>query len=80
MIIVTHLHYRLMNNTVIPFVYGLLFGKSATDYNLFVEKVLEQDSFQPESIITAFESSTIKSVEMLPNVLHKDKTSSEEQT
>ena len=66
----------MMNNTIIPLVYGLLIGKTANDYNLFFEKVLEQDSFQPESIMTDFESGTIKSVkEMLPNVLHKGKTS-----
>ena len=66
----------MMNNTIIPLVYGLLIGKTANDYNLFFGKVLEHDSFQPESIMTDFESGTIKSVkEMLPNVLHKGKTS-----
>ena len=66
----------MMNNTIIPLVYGLLIGKTANDYNLFFGKVLKQDSFQPESIMTDFESVTIKSVkEMLPNVLHKGKTS-----
>ena len=66
----------MMNNTIIPLVYGLLIGKTANDYNLFFGKVLEQDSFQPESIMIDFESGTIKSVkEMLPNVLHKGKTS-----
>ena len=68
----------MMNNTIIPLVYGLLIGKTADDYNLFFGKVLEQDSFEPESIMTDFESGTIKSVkEMLPNVLHKGKTSYE---
>ena len=67
-----------MTNTIIPLVYGLLIGKSADDYNLFFQKVLKQDSFQPESITTDFESGTIKSVkEMLPNVLHKGNTSYE---
>ena len=66
----------MMNNTIIPLVYGLLIGKTANDYNLFFGKVFERDSFQPESIMTDFESGTIKSVkEMLPNVLHKGKTS-----
>ena len=61
-----------MTNTIIPLVYGLLIGKSADDYNWFFQKVLEQDSFQPESIMTDFESGTIKSVkEMLPNVLQQ---------
>ena len=62
----------MMGNAIIPLVYGLLIGKSAQDYNLFFEKVLKQDNFQPESIITDFETGTIKSVkEILPNVLHK---------
>ncbi|CAF4446466.1 unnamed protein product [Rotaria socialis] len=62
----------MMTNTTIPLVYGLLIGKSAEDYNLFFEKVLEQDNFQPESIMTDFKTGTIKSVtDMLPNILHK---------
>ena len=62
----------MMTNVIIPLVYGLLIGKSTTNYNLFFEKVLGQDNFQPESIMTDFETGTIKSVkEMLPNVLHK---------
>ncbi|CAF2052943.1 unnamed protein product [Rotaria magnacalcarata] len=62
----------MMKNSIIPLVYGLLIGKSTNDYNLFFEKVLEQDNFQPDSIMIDFETGTIKSVkEMLPNVLHK---------
>ena len=35
-------------------------------------KILEQDDFRPESILTDFETGTIKSVkDILPNVLHK---------
>ena len=61
-----------MTTTIIPLVYGLLIGKSANDYNTFFEKILEQDDFRPESILTDFEIGTIKSVkDMLPNVLHK---------
>ncbi|CAF1345379.1 unnamed protein product [Rotaria sordida] len=64
--------HAMMTNAIIPLVYGLLIGKSAEDYNSFFEKVLVQDNFQPESIMTDFETGTIKSVrEMLPNVLHK---------
>ncbi|CAF3646667.1 unnamed protein product [Rotaria socialis] len=64
--------HAMMTNAIIPLVYGLLIGKSSEDYNLFFEKVLEQDNFEPESIMTDFETGTIKSVrEMLPNVLHK---------
>ena len=64
--------HATMTNAIIPLVYGLLIGKSAEDYNLFFEKVLEQDNFLPESIMTDFETGTIKSVkDMLPNILHK---------
>ena len=64
--------HAIMTNTIIPLVYGLLIGKSADDYNLFFQKVLEQDNFQSESIMTDFESGTIKSVkEMLPNALQQ---------
>ena len=64
--------HPMMGNAIIPIVYGLLIDKSAQDYNLFFEKVLEQDNFQPESIVTDFETATIKSVkDMLPNVLQK---------
>ena len=66
----------MMNNTIIPLVYGLLIAKSADDYNLFFQEVLEQDSFEPESIMTDFKSGTIKLVkEILSNVLHKDNIS-----
>ena len=62
----------MMVNAIIPLVYGLVIGKSDQDYNLFFEKVLKQDNFKPQSIMTGFETGTIKSVkDMLPNVLHK---------
>ncbi|CAF5227344.1 unnamed protein product, partial [Rotaria magnacalcarata] len=65
--------HAMMTDTIIPLAYGLLIGKNAEDYSLFFEKVLEQDNFQPESIMTDFETATIKSVkDMLPNILHKD--------
>lgn len=61
-----------MSSVVIPLVYGLLVGKSTKDYNSFLEKILEQDDFDPESIQTDFESGTLKSIkESLPNVSHK---------
>ncbi|CAF3339149.1 unnamed protein product [Rotaria sp. Silwood1] len=64
--------HAMMTNAIIPLVYALLIGKSPQDYNLFFEKVLAQDNFQLESIMTDFETGTIKSVkDMLPNVLHK---------
>ena len=59
-------------NTVIPLVHGLLIGKITADYNHFFEKFVEQDNFDPVSIITDFEQATIKSVkEKFPNVLQK---------
>ncbi|CAF1597843.1 unnamed protein product [Rotaria magnacalcarata] len=62
----------MMTNAITPLVYGLLIGKSAEDYNLFFENVSKQDNFQPESIMTDFETGTIKSVkDMLPNILHR---------
>ncbi|CAF1249209.1 unnamed protein product [Rotaria sordida] len=54
--------HAMMTNAIIPLVYGLLIGKSAQDYNSLFEKVLVQDNFQPESIMTDFETGTIKSV------------------
>jgi hypothetical protein len=66
--------HALLVNTVIPVVYRLLIGKSAADYNQFFEKILDQDTFEPMSIMTDFEQTTIKSVkEMFPNVLQKGK-------
>ena len=66
-----------MTNAIILPVYGLLIGKKHDDYNQFFEKIFEQANFQPESIMTDFESGTIKSVkDMLPNVLHKGNFSS----
>ena len=66
--------HAMMTNAIIPLVYGLLIGKDSGDYNEFFRKLFEQDNFQPESIMTDFESGTIKSVkEILSNVLHKGK-------
>ncbi|CAF4036594.1 unnamed protein product [Rotaria magnacalcarata] len=49
-----------MTNAITPLVYGLIIGKSAEDYNLFFEKVLVLDNFQPESVMTDFKTGTIK--------------------
>ena len=63
-----------MSSTVIPLVYGLLIGKSTNDYTEFLKKILERDDFRPETILTDFESGTIKAVkQMLSNVTHKGK-------
>ncbi|CAF2981208.1 unnamed protein product [Rotaria socialis] len=64
--------HALMTSTIIPLVYGLLIGKSSNDYNGFFRKVLDQDNFQPETILSDFETGTIKTIkDMLPNVTHK---------
>ncbi|CAF1988425.1 unnamed protein product [Rotaria magnacalcarata] len=56
--------HAMMTDTIIPLVYGLLIGKSNNDYNLFFEKIFEQDDFQPESIMTDFETGTINDIVM----------------
>ena len=69
--------HAMMTNAIIPLVYGLLIGKHTDDYNFFFQKVLGQDNFEAETIMTDFEAGTIKSVkEMLPNVAHKGNPSS----
>jgi hypothetical protein len=66
--------HALLVNTAILVVYGLLVAESAADYNQFFEKILDQDTFEPMSIMTDFEQATIKSVkEKFPNVLQKGK-------
>ena len=73
MTFISYSHCMLWWQIVIPLIYGLLIGKGTNNYNLFFEKVLEQDNFQPGLIMTDFEAGTIKPVkEILPNVLHKD--------
>ena len=69
--------HAIMTNAIISLVYGLLIGKHTDDYNFFLQKVLEQDSFEAETIMTDLEAGTIKSVkEMLPNVAYKGNSSS----
>ena len=52
--------------------YGLLIGKSASDYDQFFKRITEEDDFNHDSILTYFESGTIKSVTTLfLHVLHK---------
>ena len=59
-----------MTSTIIPLVCGLLIGKNANDYSGLFRKVLEQDNFDPETILMDFETETIKSVkETLPHVI-----------
>jgi hypothetical protein len=64
--------HGFFKSQIITLIYGLLIGKKTDDCNHCFEKVLEKDNFDPESILTDFETGTIKSVESLfPNVLHK---------
>ncbi|CAF1661299.1 unnamed protein product, partial [Rotaria sordida] len=64
--------HALLKSVIIPLVYGLLIGKNATDYTKFFGKVLEQDDFEPASILSDFESGTIKTIkEVFPNIIHR---------
>ncbi|CAF1192190.1 unnamed protein product [Adineta ricciae] len=64
--------HGLFKSQVIRLVYGLLIGKKTSDYDQFFQRIMEEDDFNPDSILTDFESATIKSVKSLfPNVLHK---------
>lgn len=66
--------HGLFKSQVIPSVYGLLIGKSATHYDDFFEKILLHDDFNPDSVLTDFEAATIKSIiTKFPNVEHKGK-------
>lgn len=64
--------HGLFKSQVIPLVYGLLIGKKASDYDQFFKLIMDQGDFNPESILTDFESGTIKSVKgLFPRALHK---------
>jgi MULE transposase domain len=64
--------HGLFRSQIIPLVYGLLVGKSAADYDHFFQRIMEEDDFNPESILSDFEAATIKSINSLfPNTLHK---------
>jgi hypothetical protein len=64
--------HGLFKSQIIPLVYALLIGKKASDYDKFFECIMEEGDFNPDSILTDFESGTIKSVKSLfPNALHK---------
>ena len=66
--------HGLFKSRVIPLVYGLLTGKKTSDYDQFFKRIMDEDDFNPDSILTDFEAATIKSVKSLfPNVVHKGK-------
>ena len=63
---------RLFKLQIIPLVYGLLVGENSTDYERFFQCIMEEDDFNPESILTDFDAATIKVINSLfPNVSHK---------
>ena len=62
----------ILKSQIIPMVYGLLVGKKTSHYDQFVKLIMDQGDFNPESILTDFESGTIKSVKgLFPQALHK---------
>ena len=50
---------------IIPLVYVLLIGKSIDDYDRFLEQLLLQYDYEPESILVDFESATLKSTTII---------------
>ena len=64
--------HGLFKSQIIPLVYGLLIGKKTSDYDQFFKLIMDQGDFNPESILTDFESATIKSIKgTFPRALHK---------
>ncbi|CAF4691291.1 unnamed protein product [Rotaria socialis] len=64
--------HGLYKSQVIPLVYGLLVGKKTTDYDRFYRRIMDEDDFDPETILSDFEVATIKSINSLfPNIVHK---------
>ncbi len=67
--------HGLYKSQVIPLVYGLLVGKKTTDYDHFFRRIMDEDDFDPETILSDFEAATIKSINSLfPNITHKGKS------
>ncbi|CAF3062688.1 unnamed protein product [Rotaria socialis] len=64
--------HGLYKSQVIPLVYGLLVGKKTTDYDHFFRRIMDEDDFDSETILSDFEAATIKSINSLfPNIVHK---------
>ena len=64
--------HGLFKSQIIPLVYGLLVRKNSTDYERFFQCIMEEDDFNPKSILTDFDAATIKAINSLfPNVSHK---------
>ena len=67
--------HGLFKSRIIPLVHGLLVGKNSTDYERFFQCIMEEDDFNPESILTDFDAATIKVINSLfPNVSHISNT------
>ncbi|CAF4868496.1 unnamed protein product, partial [Rotaria socialis] len=52
--------HGLLKSQIIPLVYGLLVGKKTTDYDHFFQRIMDEDDFNPETILSDFEAATIK--------------------
>ncbi|CAF5217779.1 unnamed protein product, partial [Rotaria magnacalcarata] len=57
--------HGLYKSQVIPLAYGLLVGKKTTDYDHFFRRIMDEDDFDPETILSDFEAATIKSINSL---------------
>ena len=65
--------HGLFKSQINPLVYGLLVGKNSTDYERFFQCIMEEDDFNPESILIDFEAAAIKAINSLfRNVSGKD--------
>ena len=64
--------YGLFKSQIIPLVYGLLVAKNSADYERFFQCIMEEEDFNPESILTDFDAATIKAINSsFPNVSRK---------
>jgi hypothetical protein len=63
--------HGFFRSQIIPLVHGLLVGKTTADYDDFFWRIKETEEYNPESILTDFESATIKSIKnSFPNAIH----------
>ena len=64
--------HGLFQSQIIPLVYDLPVRKNSTDYYQCFQCIMEEDDFNPESILSGFEAATIKRINSLFfNVFHK---------
>ena len=52
--------HGLFKSQIIPLAYDLLVGKNSTDYERFRQCIMEEDDFNSQSILTTFDTGTIK--------------------